>query len=267
MQGVRNKMCVEIVTDPLRLIKLVAQPTFSSFKIFNEDVAAVHKKKKKIILNKPIAVGFAILDLAKLKMYEFYYKYLKKKYGDRVKLLGTDTDSFIIEIETDDFYKDIEADIDMFDTSNFPTDHYLYSTKNKRAIGKIKSEFGTINIDRFCGLQAKLYAMDCAVGKTTKKAKGVPRTIIEKLIRFAHYKNSLFNNEVYYFNSDLIRSKKHVLYTLRNRKKCLQPLDDKRYVLNHPSHQTLALGHYQIPYLEHIHQCLTGQINLQNDTY
>jgi hypothetical protein len=146
----------------------------------------------------------------------------------------------------------------MYDTSNFPEDHYLYSTKNKRVIGKMKSQFGSINITRYCGLQAKLYAMECEDDViTTKKAKGVPRAVIEKNIRFDHYRSSLFWNDIHYFSSDLIRSKKHILYTLTNKKKAIQSFDDKRYVLNHPSHQTLALGHYQIPYLEHIYSSLT----------
>jgi hypothetical protein len=110
IQGVRNKLHVEIVNNPNRLQKLIRQPTFQSFKKISENVAAIHMKKKRITLDKPIIVGFSILELAKLKMYDFFYNYLKVLYPDKIKLLGTDTDSFIIEVETDDIFEDMYRD-------------------------------------------------------------------------------------------------------------------------------------------------------------
>ena len=255
LECLRKRVLVEIVTDIERLIKLIAKPTFVSFKIFTEDVVAVHMKKKKILLNKPIIVGFCILDLAKLEMYSFYYKYLKKTYNNNVKLLATDTDSFIIEVETDDIFLDIYNDRELFDTSNFPKDHYLYTEKNRRVVGKMKSEFSNIIITRFCGLQSKVYGLECAEEDfSCKKAKGIPKSVINKSLRFAHYMSSLFDNEIHYFSSNVIRSQNQVLYTMIMRKKSLQPVDDKRWILNHPSQQTLALGHYQIPFLNYIYE-------------
>jgi hypothetical protein len=255
LECLRKRVLVEIVTDIERLIKLIAKPTFVSFKIFTEDVVAVHMKKKKILLNKPIIVGFCILDLAKLEMYSFYYKYLKKTYDNNVKLLATDTDSFIIEVETDDIFLDIYNDRELFDTSNFPKDHYLYTEKNRRVVGKMKSEFSNIIITRFCGLQSKVYGLECAEEDfSCKKAKGIPKSVINKSLRFAHYMSSLFDNEIHYFSSNVIRSQNQVLYTMIMRKKRLQPVDDKRWILNHPSQQTLALGHYQIPFLNYIYE-------------
>jgi hypothetical protein len=255
IQGVKDKVHVEIVNNPVRLQKLVSKPTFLSFKIFSKDVAAVHMKKKKIILNKPIVVGFAILDIAKLKMYEFFYKYLKVLYKDKIKLLGSDTDSFIIEVESEDIFQDMYIDQTLFDTSNFPKDHYLYSEVNKCVTGKMKAEFADVIITKFCGLQSKVYGLQCLdENSDVKKAKGVPRCVLEKSIRFKHYMSCLFNNDIYYFSAKVIRSKNQVLYTMIQRKRSLQPADDKRWVLDHPSHQTLALGHYQIPILEYLSQ-------------
>jgi hypothetical protein len=213
IEGVRHRVHVEIVTDPERLAKLIAKPTFISFTIFSGYVVAVHMKKRKILLNKPIAVGFTILDLAKLKMYQFYYLYLKVKYPDnRLKLLATDTDSFILEVETEDIFQDIYNDNELFDTSNFPKDHYLYTTTNKCVIGKMKSELSNIIINRFCGLQSKVYALECADNDIySKKAKGVPRSVVKRALRFAHYMSCLFQNDVYYFTAKVIRSKKQVL--------------------------------------------------------
>ena len=77
-------------------------------------------KKTEVRMNKPIYLGQAILDLSKTLIYEFWYDYIKPMYGDKARLCYTDTDSFIIHIKTEDFYKDISNDIDKwFDTSNF----------------------------------------------------------------------------------------------------------------------------------------------------
>jgi hypothetical protein len=256
IEGVRDKISVELVHTPKRLEALVAQPTYKSFKIFSPHLAAVHNKRKKIILNKPIPVGFCILDFAKHKMYDFYYNYLKRKYGCRVKLLTSDTDSFIIFVETEDIYQDIFSELDLFDTSNFPKDHFLYTAENKQVIGKMKFETGAVPIKTFAGLQAKMYAFQCESEDgnehTTKKAKGVSNSIIKKNLKFNHYKTCLFHNETFYFTSHCIRSQNHNIRTMCTRKKSLSCFDDKRWVLNHPSHQTLALGHYQIPYIEKI---------------
>ena len=82
-------------------------------------IAAIKMKKKTIVLNKPIYAGMCILDLSKLHMYRFHYDFIKPKYGDRAKLLFTDTDSLCYHVRTDDFYKDMKTDADKYDMSNF----------------------------------------------------------------------------------------------------------------------------------------------------
>ena len=84
---------------------------------------AIEMKKTIIKMNKPLYLGASILDISKTLMYEFWYDYLKSKYGDRVKLCYTDTDSFIIHIKTEDFFEDISNDVEKwFDTSKFDKD-------------------------------------------------------------------------------------------------------------------------------------------------
>jgi len=102
----------------------------------------VRAAKQKVTLNKPIAVGFCILELSKLIMYKFYYDYLKPRYGNYCKLLFTDTDSLCCEIQTTDLYSDMSEAMDLFDTSNFEPDHPLYFTRNHCVLGKMKSETG-----------------------------------------------------------------------------------------------------------------------------
>ena len=105
-------------------------------------------------MNKPIYLGMSILDISKTLMYEFWYDYIQPKYKDRVKLCYMDTDSFIIHIKTEDFYKDIANDIEKwFDTSNYDENdkRLLPIGKNKKLIGLFKDELGGRIIKKFAG--------------------------------------------------------------------------------------------------------------------
>ena len=117
--------------------KLIARPTFKDVTAYNETLAGIHLDPSSVTLDKPSFVGVAVLDLSKLLMYDFFYNYLKPKYGDNVKLLMTDTDSFLLEIETKDVYNDIRKDVpDYFDTSDYPDDHPAQLPRmNKKVIG------------------------------------------------------------------------------------------------------------------------------------
>ena len=104
---------------------------------------AIEMKKTKVKMNRSIYLGMSILDISKTLMYEFWYDYVKPKYQDRAKLCYMDTDSFIIHIITEDFYKDIANDVEKwFDTSNYNEDDKrpLPIGKNKKAIGPFKDE-------------------------------------------------------------------------------------------------------------------------------
>ena len=91
-------------------------------------------KKTEVKMNKPIYLGQAILDISKILIYEFWFDYIKPKYGDKAKLCYMDTDSFIIHIKTKDFYNDITNDVEkQFDTSN-----YDKNDKRPLPIGKKK---------------------------------------------------------------------------------------------------------------------------------
>jgi len=129
MEEVRHRVNVRLDCDPNKLAKVVSRPTFRCAEIKNDDLTLVRGARQRVTLNKPISVGFSILEIFKLVMYEFYYDYLKPKYSDRCKLLFTDTDSFCCHIETPDLYKDMSQNLDLFDTSNFATTHPLYTTR------------------------------------------------------------------------------------------------------------------------------------------
>ena len=118
MENLRNRVDVRLVTDNKKLIELANKPTHVSSKIFNENLAA-QKIKETVTLNRPAYVGMCILDLSKTLMYDFHYNYIKKKYGNKARLLFTDTDSLTCEIEAEDVYKNFWNDKDKFDNSDY----------------------------------------------------------------------------------------------------------------------------------------------------
>ena len=161
MENIRNRVDVKLVNDKEQAEKLTAKPNFNHCNIFCEDLVAIHMKKTRYVFDKPVYLGMCILDLSKTLMYDFHYNYMKQKYGDKAKLLFTDTDSLMYEIETPDFYEDISADVkDKFDTSNYPSEHSsgIPTGFNKKVLGMFKDEAGGEVIDEFVGLRAKLYS-------------------------------------------------------------------------------------------------------------
>ena len=134
MENVRGRKNIELVHTAKRMTKVAAKPNFTSFKIFNQHLVAANCLKTTILLNKPIYVGFAILDLSKLLMYDFHYGYIKTKYGNDAQLCFTDTDSLLYDIKCDDIYGDMAEDIDKFDFSDYPADHPLFNVTNKKVL-------------------------------------------------------------------------------------------------------------------------------------
>ena len=125
MENIRKRVDVRLVTSKEKLLKLASKPTYVSSKIFNENLVAVHKIKETLTMNRPAYVGMCILDLSKTLMYDFHYNYIKHKYGNKAKLLFTDTDSLTYEIETNDAYNDFFKDKSKFDNSDYPENHHI----------------------------------------------------------------------------------------------------------------------------------------------
>jgi len=134
----------------------------------------VRGARTRITLNKPIAVGFSILEISKFIMYSFYYDHLQAKYADRCTLLFTDTDNLCCERRTDDLYADMMDSLDLYDTSNFDPKLPQYNVDNRRELGKFKSETGSVPPREFVGLRAKMYSLQ-APTKNFKKAKGIQK--------------------------------------------------------------------------------------------
>ena len=140
MENMRKLMDAKLVPDGRLFTRLTSKPNFKSFKIFSNDLVAVHMAKTEIKLNKPTYVGMLILDLSKTFMFAFHYDKIKQRYGTNAKLLITDTDSLVYHIKTKDVYEDMLQEQDAYDTSEYPNSHKLYSSKNYRVLGKMKDE-------------------------------------------------------------------------------------------------------------------------------
>ena len=141
-------------------------------------------------MNKPIYLGLSILEISKILMYEFWYDYMKPKYNDNVKLCYMDADSFIMNINKNDFYKDIFDVDNRFDTSNYEVKRPLVMGKNKKVIGLMKDELGGEIITEFIALRPKTYSYVTDNDKIDKKAKGTKNCIVKKTIKFDDYKNA-----------------------------------------------------------------------------
>ena len=182
-------------------------------------------------MNKPIYLGFSILEISKTLMYEFWYDYMKPKHDNKVKLCYMDTDSLIMNIKTNDFYEDIASDIEnRFDTSNHEVNKPLPTGKNKKVIGLMKDELGGKIITEFVTLRPKTYSFLTDDGKEDKKAKGTKKCVIKKMIKLNDYKKCLLNDEVILKSQQRFISKKHDVYTENINKKARSNDDVKRIV-------------------------------------
>ena len=158
IENERKHRDIKLVRTDKKRNKLVSEPNYHTMKLTDDNLAIIEMKKVKVKMNKPIYLGLCILEISKIIMYEFWNDYVKNKYGNKVRLCYTDTDSFVINIKTNDFYKDISQDVnERFDTSNYTFDRPLPKGKNKKVIGLMKDELGGGIITEFVTLRPKTY--------------------------------------------------------------------------------------------------------------
>ena len=133
MENIRKHSDIKLVTTDKKRSKLVSEPNYHKIDLISEDLSIIEMKKTKVKMNKPIYLGLSILEISKTLMYEFWYDYMKPKYNDNVKLCYMNTDSFIMNIKTNNFYKDVSNDVEnRFDTSNYEVNRPLPTGQNKR---------------------------------------------------------------------------------------------------------------------------------------
>ena len=157
MENIRNRHEVKLCNDENEVKKIINKPNFKDSIIFNENLVGIINNITSIKFNKPIYLGQVILDYSKLLLYKFYYETINDMWPDN-EIIGFDTDSFFLNIYTDDVYKDMKYIRDELDTSDYPKDHPLYSTLNKKEIGKFKDELNGKIMTEIIFLKSKAYS-------------------------------------------------------------------------------------------------------------
>ena len=212
-------------------------------------------KKNILLLDKPSYVGMCILDLSKVLMYDFHYNFIKAKYGDRARLLFTDTDSLCYIIQTDDVYEDLYNHKNMFDNSDYKKSSKFYFDENKKVIGKFKDEAAGNPISDFLGLKSKMYSYEVELPsgeiKNNKKAKGVKKNVINRDLDHKDYLSVLQNNTIKKHKMKTIRSNYHEVSSYEINKISLSCYDDKRYILD-DGITSYAYGHVKIDKVSNI---------------
>jgi hypothetical protein len=247
MESVRKRCNIELVINDIRALKCVNNPNYLSHTIFNEGLVAVHKRKTKIKFDKPMIIGMSILDLSKVLMADFWYNNLKKNYGDKIRLLFTDTDSLMFCVETEDLYKDMEKFKDEYDLSEYPKKHPLYNTTNDKVIGKMKDECKGKIVKEFVGLASKSYSI-LLDDEEKIRCKGVKKEVVKQNINHNNYVKCLFgtttNEKKIYHSMNLFRTKLHEVYSTKVNKVSLCNFNNKRYEID--SVNCLSYGNQRI---------------------
>ena len=177
MENVRKRVNVKLINNEKKYLKVVSRPSFVSQKILDKNLVAVHKIKPVLLLNKPIYVGFSILELRKMIMYDWHYNYFAKKFN--CSLLFTDTDSLVYEIKgIDSVYDKVFKDKELFDFSGYDKKSVYYDCANKKVIGKMKDEMSGKIIAEFVGLRSKMYSIVTVDDEELIRAKGVNRELM-----------------------------------------------------------------------------------------
>ncbi len=272
MESVRKRNNTRIYntkTDTKWLNKTIQSVNYEGCKQI-DNLAFANVKKEKIVLDKPIYTGVAILDLSKLLMYEFFYDFLKPTLGDKVKLCYMDTDSFVLQLDPSiDRYEFMLEHKEYFDLSGIPAEHHMWGNRsqeeikilqkmNKKVLGKFKDECNGDDMQEFIGLRPKMYAykyvkMDGTTGGDMK-AKGVNKSAMKSIL-FDHY-NLMLENSIKVWNDEeaqtkmigninALRSTDQSIHSITQTKIMLSVSDDKRAILQDGT-TTIPYGHYTL---------------------
>ena len=235
MENVRKCLKIKLVKkdEYRKILKQQSKLTFNGIHKSYENCDSYTHKQNEVLMDKPIYLGFSVLELSKLLMYETYYNKLLPFFGqEKIQLHYMDTDSFVLSVNTKDIIKDLKNLEDIFDFSNLDKNHELYSNKNKKIIGKFKIETPkSVWIDEFVCLRSKMYAFKCG-NDSKNKLKGVSKCQ-SKNIKFEEYKKCL-DGEEYQEECDsfIIRSINHDMVLQKVKKSTLSIFDDKRCYIN-----------------------------------
>ena len=230
MENIRKHRNIGLVTTEEKYLRTVMKPNFKSGVLFGENLMGCEMGKIKVVMNKPVYLGQAILDLSKIIMYEFHYDYMVPKYGlEKLKLCYMDTDSLVYDIKTH--------------------------------IGLTKDELGGKILTEFVALRPKLYSYKKLDGVEDKKCKGIKKCVVKKTLTFEDYNTCLFSDSTEYRSQLMFRSSKHEVHTIKVNKIALNRDDDKR-ISRKDGISTFARGHKDLSWSP-----ILGELSLRYDFY
>jgi hypothetical protein len=250
LENVRGRVNIDFIGDDEKdkILKRQSKPTFIKSTQF-DNFGAYHFSKEFQQMDKPIYIGFAVLELSKLLMYRFYYDTLQPYFGEKnIQLHYMDTDSFVLSVKTDNLEKDLSELKDGFDFSNLDRDSSLYDTTNKKVIGKFKIETGPyLDMEEFVALKAKCYSYTVN-GEGCSKFKCINKHAVKKM-KTEEFKDCLYNGKTMTKTNYSLRSYKHDMKFTKTNKKGLDPYDDKMYYLD----EVNCIPHDKSKYIEGMH--------------
>lgn len=252
MENVDNRRDIKLITHwerrgrSLGANTLIARPNFKTCTTFSEDFVAIHMGRTRAHYNKPLYLGFSILELSKTVLYNFYYDVIKRNYKDNASLLYTDTDSLIIKIYTENFYEFIKSNPKIFDTSNYKEGNKFGIPVSASVLGNMKDEFPSDPIIEFYGTGAKAYYVK-SVNTEVKKAKGIKKSVIKNNLTAEDYKKIVEQGGIIFRKMSSFRSELHNIYTEIKNKVALSYFDDKRFIIPNTTH-SLPWGHNDIQF-------------------
>ena len=224
---------------------LIASTRFKNCTVFSEHLVAIQLRKTKVFYNKPIYVGFSVLEISKLHMYDFFYDFIKVYFPNEMsKLCYMDTDSLTLLLRSENIYNFIKTHSDYFDTSNYSEDNkFGILRRNKAVPGIFKDEYGGKVLQEFIGFRSKMYCHKVVGDKDKKVVKGIRKIVLNNSISFNDFKECLLKtNVVIYVTQVLFHSIKHEMFTTLQNKVCLSAYDNKRFVAE-DGIRTYAWGH------------------------
>ncbi|XP_045187034.2 uncharacterized protein LOC123544936 [Mercenaria mercenaria] len=240
IENQKKRINVRICTNAKQLERLVRKPTFAAARVFSPDLAAVQLFNRKVLLNKPISVGFTILEVSKLRMFQFYHDFLLQAFPEgTVTVLYSDTDSWLINVQGNhDMDSILRANRNRFDFSSLPDDHPLKDDMNRKTPGKLKFELGNSICTESIVLSSKCYSLLTENG-TKSALKGVQCNV-----KHERYKECLLSDTSYSGTTKSVKNFGQSLYHVNTQRRMLTPVDTKRFYLS--ANKSYSYGHYKL---------------------
>jgi len=229
MENIKNRSDLHLTVKPDNAIKWFSKINFKQTK-YIDGLYMIENYKEKVVLDKPIYIGCAILDLSKLHMLKFHYNVIEKNFKNTYKLIYSDTDSLIYLIYHDDIYEWVKDNREHFDLSDSKREDMKDNT-NKKRLGCFKDELNGQVMSEIVAPSPKCYAYKYAEIEA-KKCKGISTAVVDKQIKFEDYKKVLDTNESLVKEVVGIRSFNQQLFTYRQDKIAITSFYDKMKMLN-----------------------------------